>query len=155
MNTYALLKTIHVLGVVIFLGNIIVTAWWKAMADRTGEPRIIAFAQQQVTRTDFVFTLGGVVLLAIGGYGMIPHGPWEFGTYWVFWGQLLLIATGVIWLGALIPVQFMQARCARGFADGSAIPARYWSLGRLWMVFGSLAVILPLIAVVLMVYKPM
>ncbi|WP_420841213.1 hypothetical protein [Ferrovum myxofaciens] len=51
------------------------TGWWKFMADRTGNHRIIAFAQRQVTLTDFVFTAGGVVLVAIGGIGnaMLHH----------------------------------------------------------------------------------
>jgi len=39
--------------VVAFLGNIIVTGWWKLMADRTRDPRVIAFAQRQVTTTDY------------------------------------------------------------------------------------------------------
>ena len=46
MNDYLLLKSLHVLGVVIFLGNIIVTAVWKALADRTGSPTIAAYAQR-------------------------------------------------------------------------------------------------------------
>jgi len=28
-NAYLWLKTLHVLGAVLFLGNIIVTGWWK------------------------------------------------------------------------------------------------------------------------------
>jgi uncharacterized membrane protein len=44
MNTYLLLKSLHILGVVLFLGNIIITGWWKAMADRTRNPVVIAFA---------------------------------------------------------------------------------------------------------------
>jgi hypothetical protein len=43
MDNYRLLKSLHVLGVVIFLGNIIVTAVWKALADRTGSPAIVAY----------------------------------------------------------------------------------------------------------------
>jgi uncharacterized membrane protein len=43
---YLALKLIHLLGVVLFLGNIIVTAVWKALADQTGEPRTIAYAQR-------------------------------------------------------------------------------------------------------------
>jgi len=46
MDNYLLLKSLHVLGVVIFLGNIIVTGWWKVMADKTRESKIIAFAQR-------------------------------------------------------------------------------------------------------------
>jgi hypothetical protein len=32
---YLAFKVIHLLGVVLFLGNIIVTAVWKTLADRT------------------------------------------------------------------------------------------------------------------------
>ena len=48
MENYLLLKFIHLLGVVIFLRNITVTGWWKFMADRTGDSKIISFAQRQV-----------------------------------------------------------------------------------------------------------
>ena len=34
-NLYLWLKVVHIFGVVLFLGNIIVTGWWKNMADRT------------------------------------------------------------------------------------------------------------------------
>ena len=44
-DSYNLLKVLHVTGVV---GNIIVTAWWRIMANRTGKPTAIAFAQRQV-----------------------------------------------------------------------------------------------------------
>jgi len=66
-NTYLWLKSLHLLGVVMFLGNIIVTGWWKFMADRTKNPVIIAFAQRQVTLTDWIFTAGGVILVLAGG----------------------------------------------------------------------------------------
>ncbi len=59
------LKTLHIVGAVLFLGNIVVTGWWKVMADRTRDPRVIAFAQRQVTLTDWVFTGGGVIWVAI------------------------------------------------------------------------------------------
>ena len=39
MNLYTVLKAVHLFGVVVFLGNIVVTAWWKLMADRTGDAR--------------------------------------------------------------------------------------------------------------------
>jgi len=68
-NTYLLLKSLHIFGTVIFLGNIIVTGWWKVMADRTRNPVVIAFAQRQVTLTDFIFTTRGVVLILATGIG--------------------------------------------------------------------------------------
>ncbi len=59
----------HLFGVVLLVGNVIVTLVWKLGADRTGEPSVIAFGQRLVTLTDWWFTLGGVVLILIGGFG--------------------------------------------------------------------------------------
>ena len=69
--SYDAFKVVHLAGVVIFLGNIIVTAMWKVLADRTGDPRIIAYAQRLVTITDWIFTAGGVALIVLGAYGMV------------------------------------------------------------------------------------
>lgn len=154
-NSYIWLKSLHILGVVLFLGNIIVTGWWKFMADRTRNPVIIAFAQRQVTLTDWVFTLGGVLLVLIGGLGNVWLHDIDFMKIrWLVWGLGLLIVSGIIWVAILVPVQRMQAHMAREFADGGEIPQRYWQLGKIWNVFGTLATLLPLMAVYWMVFKP-
>ena len=41
------------------------------MADRSGDPRITAYAQRLVTLTDWIFTAGGVLFILVGAYGMI------------------------------------------------------------------------------------
>ena len=69
-NTYLVLKSVHIFGVILLLGNLIVTAWWKLMANRTKNPSIIAFAQRQVTLTDFVFTAPGALLAILAGDSM-------------------------------------------------------------------------------------
>lgn len=153
-HTYLTLKSLHILGAVIFLGNIIVTAWWKVMADRTRDAKIIAFAQRQVTLTDYVFTAGGVALVLATGIGnaVISHMDYR-NIRWLSWGMGLFIASGVIWIAILIPVQVKQARLAREFAITGSIPDEYWSLGRVWMGFGITATILPLINIYWMVFK--
>ncbi|MEO6697672.1 MAG: DUF2269 family protein [Gammaproteobacteria bacterium] len=149
------LKGLHILGVIVFMGNIIITGWWKAMADRHGDPKVVAFAQRQVTLTDFVFTAGGSALLLLGGLGnALWHGMDYLHIPWLAWGYGLFVASGVIWVTILIPVQIKQARMARVFAYGDKIPAEYWRLARIWNVFGVLATILPLIALYFMVFKP-
>jgi uncharacterized membrane protein len=154
MDSYLLLKSLHLVGVVIFIGNIIVTAWWKVMADRTRDPKIIAFAQRQVTLTDWIFTFGGVLLVAIGGYGNAGLHNMPMTTPWLAWGSGLFIFSGVIWIAILIPVQTKLARIARTFADGSVIPEAYWRWERVWGVFGAIATIVPLANIAIMVFKP-
>ena len=152
---YLAFKVIHLLGVVLFLGNIIVTAVWKALADQTLEPRTIAYAQRLVTVTDWIFTFSGVVLILVGGYGMVASGGLApLGQTWLVWGQGLFIASAIIWVLFLIPTQIAQARMARAFAQGGPIPESYWRLGRRWAIWGTIATLLPLANLYFMVFKP-
>ena len=154
--SYSLLKTLHIVGAILFVGNITVTALWKTLADRTRLPQVVAFAQRLVTITDFVFTSSGAALVLVTGLLMLRNfagNPLEI--QWIRWGLMLFIASGVLWAVVLIPIQVQQARLAREFAAGSEIPERYWQLGRRWMLYGSIATVLPLVNVYFMVYKPL
>jgi uncharacterized membrane protein len=73
---------------------------------------------------------------------------------WLNWGRSLFIASGIIWITVLIPTQIKQARMAREFANSLIIPDAYWKLSMRWNVFGTIAVVLPLINIYWMVYKP-
>lgn len=58
---------VHVVGVVLFIGNIVVTAVWKMLADRTRTPAVVAYAQRLVLVTDVAFTASGAALIAVSG----------------------------------------------------------------------------------------
>ncbi len=153
-NSYLWLKVIHILGVVLFLGNIIVTGWWKNMADLTKNPQVIAFAQRQVTLTDFIFTGGGVViLLAAGMFNVYLHGL-SYSAKWLSHGMGIFLLSGIIWVAVLIPVQIKQANMAKAFAVSNEIPASYWKLCTTWNFFGLLATLIPLMNLYWMVFKP-
>jgi uncharacterized membrane protein len=148
--TYDAFKVVHLFGVIVFLGNIIVTAVWKVMADHTGDPRIIAYAQRLVT-----LTAGGVVLILMGAYGMAAVAGLNLrGTTWLVWGQVLFAVSGLIWVFILIPTQIAQARQARAFANGTSIPDSYWRHNRRWVVWGVIATVVPLANLYFMVFKP-
>jgi uncharacterized membrane protein len=153
MDSYLVLKTLHIVGAVLFIGNIIVTGWWKVMADRTRDPRIVAFAQRQVTLTDWVFTLGGVTLVTIGGIGNTLTHDMSQTTPWLLLGNILFGSSGVIWCAVLIPLQRKLGRMAKDFAAGGDIPAEYWRLERYWLLFGFLATVIPLAVIPVMVFK--
>jgi uncharacterized membrane protein len=144
--SYADYKLLHLLGLVLLLGNVTVTSVWKVFADRTGNPVIVAFAQRMVTVTDWFLTLGGVVLLAVGGYGMtLTHAIPPFGARWLSLSQGLFAVSGLIWLGILVPTQAEQTRAVRRFVAGEAsLPAEYRRLSRRWITWGVIATV-PLI----------
>ncbi len=146
--SYDVFRLLHLLGVVLLVGNVTVTSVWKLYADATRDPAVIGFAQRLVTITDWFFTFWGILLLVVGGYGA----AWVAGMDvlrdgWLVWSEVLFVAAGAIWLCVLVPIQVAQARMARRFAAGGAIPEAYWRLGRLWIVFGVLATV-PLVAAI-------
>lgn len=145
---YDILILLHVLGMILLIGNVTVTSIWKLYADGTRDPKIIGFAQRLVTITDWFFTFWGILLLMVGGYGA----AWLAGMDvlrddWLVWSQVMFVLAGLIWLAILVPIQVKQARLARGFAAGGSIPANYWRLGKLWIIWGSVATI-PLVAAI-------
>jgi len=105
--------------------------------DRTRQPNTVAFAQRLVTCTDRALTGGGIVL-RVGAYGMALASGMPARSLmalpWLLWEQVLFLASGRVWLFVLVPRQSAQSRRAVSFANGSAIPAAYWSLSRRWIV---------------------
>lgn len=152
---YLIYKSVHLLGVVMILGNVTVTAIWKVFADRTRDARVIAFAQRLVTITDWAMTVGGIVLILVGGFGATAVGGIHpFGQRWLIWGEILFAVSGTIWMFILVPIQIRQARMARAFANGGEIPEAYRRESRRWITWGVIATV-PLIAAVwVMTAKP-
>jgi len=150
---YDILKFLHILGAVLFVGNAIVTAMWKARADRSGDLATIAFANRLVAATDRAFTVPGAALIALTGYGMAIRRPWPLhGLPWLEWGQGLFWLTVLIYLVLLIPVQRAMLAAAAG-ARGT-LPPGYAALTNRWAIWGGAATLLPLITLYLMVTKP-
>ena len=153
-NSYLWLKSLHLLGVVFFLGNIIITGWWKNMADRTKNGKIIAFAQHQVTVTDYIFTAGGAAILFVAGtVNVFIHGL-QYSSKWLSMGSLMFTLSGVIWAVILIPIQIKQAKMAKVFSETNVIPSAYWKLCMTWNIWGLIATLLPIASIYYMTFKP-
>jgi uncharacterized membrane protein len=153
--SYTFLKAIHVLAVILFTGNIVVTAVWKILADRTRDARIVRFGQRLVTVTDVFLTgPGALLVLATGLLMMQELGAAAMKLRWIHMGLGLFVVSGLLWGACLVPIQRKQSRILRSLKDGEPVPESYWRLGRWWMVLGSVAALLPLVNVVLMVFKP-
>lgn len=151
--SYPTLKMLHLLGVVLFLGNIIVTAFWKTLADRTDNPAVIQFSQRLVNLTDLFFTAGGALLITVTGLWLIPSVQALLEQAWLFWSLTAFSASALIWLGLLVPIQWRQTRLLRKSVPGGSIDPRYKILGKWWAFFGSLATLLPFVPLWLMTHK--
>ncbi len=153
MNVYGLLKALHVFGVVVFLGNMIVTAVWKGRADRQDDLLVLQYAQRLVTFTDLVFTSTGAMLVAVTGILLAFRlDAWD--QRWIMEGLGVFVLSGVIWAVVLIPTQNKQRALLSGLGEGEDIPAEYSRLAKRWMIWGVVAIVLPLHALITMIIKP-
>ena len=153
---YVILKLIHILAVVVFVGNIVTGAFWKGHADRSGDPRIIAQTVDGIRRSDRWFTIPGVTVLVLAGLGTagVGHIP-ILSTGWILWSLVLIIISGIAFGAAVAPLQVKMAHLLRdGIEQGSIDWTQYRALGRQWAMWGGIATLAPLIAIALMVLKP-
>jgi uncharacterized membrane protein len=155
-SMYLFLKLLHIVAVVLFLGNIIVGIFWKAIADKTRDPRIIAFTMDGIIRADRIFTVPGVILILIGGFGAAGIGRMPMlHTPWILWSIILFTISGIAFMGWLVPIQKKLRAVAAGAGDASKMDWNaYERLSNQWKLWGLVALVTPLIALVLMVMKP-
>ncbi|HEY2980098.1 MAG TPA: DUF2269 family protein [Anaerolineales bacterium] len=153
---YLALKVLHILAVVLFLGNIITGLFWKAHADRSSNPEVIAHTFEGIIRSDRLITIPSVIAIGVAGViaaiiGKLPI----LGTGWIFWSIVLFAVSGLVFSMRVAPLQAKLAELSR--ADGPKGKfnwARYHALSREWELWGLFAILTPLAAVVLMVFKP-
>jgi uncharacterized membrane protein len=153
---YLALKLFHVLAVILFLGNIITGLFWKALADRTKDPRLIAHTFDGIIRSDRWFTIPGIIAIIIGGVGAAIEAQLSIlRTGWIFWSIVLFGISGVIFSLQVAPLQVSLAALAKAGAESGQMDWEgYHAMSRRWELWGLFALLLPVGAVVLMVLKP-
>ena len=152
---YLVLKSLHVLFVVLFLGNIITGVFWKMHADHTGHLGARVQALDGVIRADSWFTLPGVIGIIATGVlmAMGAHLP-ILGTRWILWAIILFGISGIVFGVFLGPVQKKLLANVRAGLAGQWDESEYRRLSRAWQVWGSIATLAPVGALFLMVLKP-
>ena len=141
-------------AVVVFLGNIIVGAFWKAFADRTGNAAVMAHTIDGIVRADRIFTIPAVIVLFLAGMAAAGVGHYSIlGTGWILWGLGLFALSGV----AFGPIARAQRELLKVAQTGLQTPEQrqqYEAVSRQWNIYGTIATLAPLAALVIMVLKP-
>lgn len=151
--TYSMLKTLHILSMVLLFGTGLGSAFYKWMADRSGNVAHIAVTNRHVVLADWLFTTPTVILQPISGLWMLHLLDVPLITPWIAASLFLYFLAGACWL----PVVWLQIRMQRIAAEaitrGTALPAQYWRMARWWFWLGVPAFISMVFVVALMVFK--
>lgn len=152
---YFVLKLVHVLAVIVFVGNIVTGIFWKTIADKTKDAAVMAHTMEGIIRADRVFTIPAIIVLLIGGFGTAAIGNISIlGTGWILWSIILFIIAGLAFMPLLRAQRAIAAEARKGVAAGKLDWVQYEALSRAWNMWGIIATAAPLIAVAVMVLKP-
>jgi uncharacterized membrane protein len=152
---YLSLKALHIVSVVLFLGNIITGVFWKVHADLSGDLRVRHQAILGLVRSDRFFTVPGVLLIVATGVAMalLAHLP-MLRTFWIGWSLALFGVSGLAFALKVGPLQKKLLANTHAGLAATWNEAEYSALSKSWGVWGTVATAAPLIAVFLMVLKP-
>ncbi len=151
--TYTTLKTLHILSMVVLFGTGLGSAYYKWMADRSGNVAHIAATNRHVVLADWIFTTPTVITQPVTGLWMahLLGLPWS--TPWIAVSLGLYAVAGACW----VPVVCLQIRMQRlaETAAAQAQPLRpaYWQMARSWFWLGVPAFAAMVLVVALMVAK--
>ncbi|MCL2523553.1 MAG: DUF2269 domain-containing protein [Betaproteobacteria bacterium] len=152
---YTLLKTLHILSMVLLFGTGLGSAFYKWMADRSGHVAHIAVTNRHVVLADWLFTTPTVIFQPISGLWLVHLLDIPLTTPWLAATLFLYALAGICWL----PVVWLQIRMQKIAAEAvradTPLPALYWRMARRWFWLGVPAFISMVLIVALMVFKYM
>ena len=151
--TYITLKTLHILSMVLLFGTGLGSAFYKWMADRSGNINHIAATNRNIVLADWIFTTPTVTFQPISGLWMVYLLDLPLNTPWIAASLLLFVFAGLCWL----PVVWLQIQMRNistlAIANQTILPETYWRMTRWWFWLGVPAFISMVLVVVLMVFK--
>jgi uncharacterized membrane protein len=151
--SYSAIKTLHILSMVLLFGTGLGSAFYKWMADRSGNVAHIAVTNRHVVLADWIFTTPTVIFQPISGLWMVYLLGLPLTTLWIAVSLFLFFLAGVCWL----PVVWLQIRMQKisaiAVAEAYPLPELYWRMARWWFWLGVPAFISMVLVVTLMVFK--
>lgn len=153
---YLLMKLLHIVAVIAFLGNIATGLFWHIHAARTRDPRLLAHTVDGIIKSDRLFTIPGVVVIVATGVAVAMAGGFPLlRTGWILWTLVLFALSGLLFMVLVAPLQRQLLALAQaGSVKGNFDYAGYASVARRWEIWGAAALLTPAAGLVLMVLKP-
>jgi uncharacterized membrane protein len=151
--SYINVKTLHILSMVLLFGTGLGSAFYKWMADRSGNVAHIAVTNRHVVLADWLFTTPTVIFQPLSGLWMLHMVGLPWTAPWIVASLVLYGIAGVCWLPVVVLQIRMQRLADIAVATDAPLPAAYWRMARVWFWLGVPAFVAMVLVVVLMVGK--
>lgn len=142
-------KILHITGVILFMGNMIVGPFWFLFAYYSKDKTLLKFANRLLQLTDLYLTIPGVALTVINGLCLASVFGGTKNQPWLFYSIILLF---VMW-ALSIPLIYFQEKMYSTIDKEPDNDTKINSLLIRWGILGTIVMIPPTIVFYLMVVK--
>ena len=153
---YEIHKTLHILGVIMLVGNILLSLIWMFLANRTKNNEVTLFASKSTDWLDRILTAPGIALIVFNGLMMADSslgGP--FNLNWMISAIFRLLIVAIIWVLALVPNQRVMIKAAQEAVNNDTdLSETFDSAYKKWRIWTVIIIILLVNIVEIMVSKP-
>lgn len=154
MDSYLLLKMIHILSAVVIAGTGTGIAFFMFMANRSNNIETIAITARHVVLADWIFTAPAVVVQFFSGMLLMIKLGYSFTSPWFFLVMVLFIFIGICWVPVVI-IQYRLRTISEASLITGKIDPKFKKMMRLWTSLGIPAFAAILIIFWLMIFKPL
>lgn len=142
-------KILHITGVVLFMGNMIVGPIWFSYAYYSNSKELLKFAGKLLELTDMYLTIPGIALTVLNGLFLasVFGGTWN--QPWLFYSIVLLL---IMWFLS-IPIIYLQEKLYSVIDNDPENKGKINKLIYAWGITGTIVMIPPSIMFYLMVVK--
>src|SRR5215467_16076241 len=149
-----LMRVVHVLAVVVLLGNLLMAPFWRKRLAAVGGAQARATANRSVRVADLIFTLPGWVVVLVTGIMLIIYRDMGMRGGWLHLSLLLFLGWLIFWHMLVLPARKAMIAQAEEAAGGGPAPAELAQHERQWQQWSYLAAGIAVLILILMVAQP-
>ena len=154
MESYLLIKTLHIISSTILFGTGIGIAFFMFRSYFTDNIQEKFYAARNTVLADYLFTFPAAIIQPVSGFALIFIAGFDWTSPWLMWTYVIYIIAGLCWL----PVVWIQIQLKNmskeAYKKGTDLPERYNNLFRIWFLLGWPAFLGLVVVFYLMVAKP-
>jgi uncharacterized membrane protein len=154
MNTYLVIKTLHILSSVLMVGTGFGSAFYLYFTNHSKSVPAISAVTKLIVRADWWFTTPAVIFQPLSGLWLAYVAGWPWGSSWIVLSLVLFVFAGMCWVPAVLFQLHMEGLAKHAEEMGTELLPSYWRYAKLWEWMGYLAFPAMLAVYFLMVLKP-
>ena len=133
---YTTLIAIHILSVILLLGVGTGSAFYKFMADRSGNLEVIVQTNKMVVLADWLFTTPSAILQPLTGILLMKLMGLSLWTPWLLTSIVLYVFAGLLWLVAVYLQIRMKKMALLAQKQKRVLGKEYFKLVNYWIFLG-------------------